>query len=135
MNIPLGLLGAGVIAAHGVGHVLGWLPAWGLASFEKVSLRSWALDGLLGQRLSEAAAGVLYLAPTVGFLAAAGALAAGQPWWREIAVASAVASVLASILYPGALPGGSLVGSTTFNVAVLGLALWGQPILDQLARR
>jgi len=25
------LVVAGVIGAHGVGHVMGWLPAWGIA--------------------------------------------------------------------------------------------------------
>lgn len=134
MNIPLGLIGAGVLGAHGVGHVLGWLPAWGLASFEQVSSRSWALDPLLGQRVSQGVAGALYLAPTLGFLAAAVALATGQPWWKEVAVAAALASGLASVLYPGALPAGSLVGSTAVNAAVLALAVWGQPVLDQLAR-
>lgn len=93
MNIPLGLAGAAVLGAHGIGHVLGWLPAWGLATFEKVSTRSWALDPLLGDRLGAMVAGALYAAPTLGFLVAAGALATGLPWWREVAVASAITSL------------------------------------------
>ena len=44
----LALITAGVAGAHGIGHVLGWLPAWGLATFEQVSSRSWAFDRLLG---------------------------------------------------------------------------------------
>jgi hypothetical protein len=134
MTIPIGLIGAGVLAAHGIGHTLGWLPAWGLARFDQVSLRSWAVDPLLGQRLSESVAGALFLAPTLGFLAAAVALATGQPWWREAALISALASLLATVLYPAALPPSSVVGAATLNAAMVGLAIWGQPLLDQLAR-
>lgn len=135
MNIPLGLAGAAVLGAHGIGHVLGWLPAWVLAAFEKVSTRSWALDPLLGDRLGAMVAGALYAAPTLGFLVAAGALATGQPWWREVAVASAITSLVASALVPAALPTSSLAGSTVVNLAVLGLAVWGAPTLAGLAQR
>lgn len=135
MNLPLGLAGAAVLGAHGIGHVLGWLPAWGLATFEKVSTWSWALNPLLGDRLGATVAGALYAAPTMGFLVAAGALATGQPWWREVAVASAIASLVASALAPAALPPSSLAGSMVVNLAVLGLALWGGPALAQLVQK
>ncbi|MCC6496986.1 MAG: hypothetical protein IT193_12105 [Propionibacteriaceae bacterium] len=133
MNLPVLVSGA-VLGAHGIGHVIGWLPAWGLASFQQVSRKSWALDPVVGQRISESVAGVLYLLPTIGFIAAAGALATGQPWWRDVAVVSAIGSLLASVLFPAALPPSSLVGSTALNLIVLGLAVWGQPLLTQLVR-
>lgn len=128
MNLPVLVSGA-VLGAHGIGHVLGWLPAWGLATFPQVSRKSWALDPLVGQRIGESVAGLLYLVPTLGFLAAAGALLAGQPWWREAAVVSAIVSLVASALFPAALPTSSLVGATAVNLAVLGLAAWGGPVL------
>jgi hypothetical protein len=134
MNLPVGLVAGAVLGAHGTGHVLGWLPAWGLASFQQVSRKSWALDPLVGQRISEAVAGALYLVPTIGFLAAAIALATGQPWWREVAVLSAIGSLVASALFPTALPPSSLVGATAVNLVVLGLAAWGEPVLAQLVR-
>jgi hypothetical protein len=134
MNLPLGLLGGAVLGAHGIGHVLGWLPAWGLASFEHVSRRSWALDPVVGERISQAVAGVFFLVPTLGFVAAAAALVTGQLWWREAAVVSAVVSLVATALFPWALPVSSLVGSTAVNLAVLGLAAWGEPVLAGLVR-
>lgn len=128
MNLPVLVSGA-VLGAHGIGHVLGWLPAWGLASFQQVSRKSWALDPVVGQRITESVAGVLYLVPTIGFLAAAGALATGQPWWREVAMISAIGSLLASTLFPAALPPSSLVGATAVNLIVLGAAAWGGPLV------
>ncbi len=133
MNVPA-LVSAAVLGAHGIGHVIGWLPAWGLVSFEGVSRQSWALDPVLGQRMSESVAGTVYLLPTIGFVAAAAALATGHPWSREVAVIAAITSLLASVLFPVALPPSSLVGSTALNLVVLGVATWGQPLLTQLGR-
>jgi hypothetical protein len=108
-----------VLAAHGIGHALGWVPAWGITSFQGVSSRSWALTAVIGDPASRAVAGVLFLVPMVGFLVAAGGLLAGQPWWRGAAVASAAVSLVATALYPTAFPTGSTVGSVAANVTVL----------------
>jgi UPF0716 family protein affecting phage T7 exclusion len=112
---------AGVVGAHGVGHVLGWLPALGLARFEGTAGGSWLLTGLLGEGGSRLVAAGLFVVPTIGFVAAAAGLLLGQPWWRSAAVASAAVSLAASALYPQALPLGSTIGS----VAVNGLVLFG----------
>jgi len=110
---------AGVLAAHGVGHLLGWLPAWGLATFEGGSSRSWLLTGMVGDGIARAAAGVLFVAPMAGFVVAAAGLLLGQPWWRTIAAGSAGISLLATVLYPGAFSTGSTIGSVAVNVIVL----------------
>lgn len=110
---------AGALAAHGVGHTLGWMPALGVASFESVSSRSWVLSGILGDGGTRMAAGMLFAAPMVGFLVAAVGLITGQPWWRQAAVGSASISLLATALFPQAFTTGSTVGSVAMNVAVL----------------
>lgn len=124
---------AGVLAAHGVGHVLGWLPAWGLASFEGVSSRSWLLTGLLGDSGTRLAAGLLFLVPTFGFVVAAAGLLLGQPWWRPVAVASAGVSLLATALHPAAFTTGATVGSVAVDLVVLYgilVAGWGaEPVV------
>jgi len=97
------LLAGGVVGAHGVGHVLGWLPALGLARFEGVSGSSWLL-GPLGAAAERVAAGVAFGLPTVGFLAAVGAMATGHGWFRTAAIASAVVSLGATAVFPRALP-------------------------------
>jgi hypothetical protein len=114
----------GVVGAHGVGHALGWMPAWGVATFQGVSSRSWLLSGLIGDGGSRALGGALWLAPMVGFVLAAAGLFAGQSWWRPVAGCSAVVSMLAILLFWEALPPGSRVGAIAVNVAIgVGLVL------------
>jgi hypothetical protein len=110
---------AGVLGAHGVGHVMGWMPALGLAHFDGVSGSSWLLTGTLGDGATRLLAVGLFAVPTVGFVAAAVGLLLGQPWWRPLAVASAGVSLAATAIYPQALPTGSAVGSVAINVIVL----------------
>ncbi len=113
------LVAGGVLAAHGIGHALGWMPALGVASFHGVSGRSWALTALIGDGGARLVGGVLFLLPMAGFLLAAGGLLTGQPWWRQAAVGSAAISLLATALYPQAFTTGSTIGSVIVNVAVL----------------
>ena len=122
------LVAGGVLAAHGIGHALGWMPAFGLASFQGVSGRSWALTAVLGDGGARMISGVLFIVPMVGFLLAAGGLVTGQPWWRQVAVGSAAISLLATALYPQAFTTGSTIGSVVVNVGVLYgilVASWG----------
>lgn len=113
------LVAGGVLAAHGIGHALGWMPAFGMAAFEGVSTRSWALTGVLGDASARMVGGVLFLVPMAGFVLAAGGLLTGQPWWRQVAVASAAVSLLATALYPQAFTTGATAGSVAVNAAVL----------------
>ncbi len=113
------LVAAGVLGAHGVGHMLGWMPAWGIAQFEGVSSRSWLLGGLVGDGGARLAAGMVFLVPTVGFVAAAAGLLLGQPWWRQVAAGSAVVSLAGTALFPQAFTTGSTAGSVAVNLVVL----------------
>lgn len=113
------LVVGGVIGAHGFGHVLGWMPAWGIGRFEGLSIDSWLVSGVLGQAGARLVAGVLFVLPTVGFVAAAAGLVTGQPWWRQVAVGSAAVSLACTALYPQAYSTSSSVGAVVVNVAVL----------------
>jgi len=110
---------AGIVGAHGIGHVMGWLPALGVARIEGASIRSWLLTDLVGDSLSRAVCGVVWLAPTVGFIVAAGGLFGDQTWWRPVAMASAVVSFLAIALFWEALPVFSRIGAVAVNLAVV----------------
>ena len=48
---------AGVLGAHGIGHVMGWMPALGLARFEGVSGGSWLLSSTAGDGVALTAQG------------------------------------------------------------------------------
>ena len=113
------LVACGVLAAHGIGHALGWMPAFGVASFQGVSGRSWALTAVIGDGGARLVCGVLFVVPMVGFVLAAVGLLTGQAWWRQAAVGSAAISLLATALYPHAFTTGSTIGSVIVNVAVL----------------
>ncbi len=118
---------AGVLGAHGIGHMLGWMPALGLARFAGTSGGSWLVGGL-GDGATRVVAAGLFVVPTAGFLAAAIGLLLGQPWWRPVAAASAAVSLAGTALYPAALPTGSTVGSVAVNLVVLYgviVAAWG----------
>jgi hypothetical protein len=110
---------AGVLGAHGIGHVMGWMPPLGLARFNGVESGSWLLSGLAGEGVARVAAVGLFMIPTAGFVVAAAGLLLGQPWWRSVAVASAATSLAASALYPHALPLSSTIGSLAVNGIVL----------------
>lgn len=114
------LVAAGVVGAHGIGHVMGWLPAWGIARIDGVSSRSWLLTTLLGDGPTRAIAGLIWLAPTIGFLVAAGGFFAEQDWWRPVATASAIVSLLAIALFWEALPVGSRIGAVAVDLVVIG---------------
>ncbi len=124
----LKLLVAGVLGAHGIGHVLGWMPAFGVARFEGVSSASWLLTGVIGDTPSRLAAGVIFVIPTAGFLLAAAGLLTGQPWWRQVAVVSAAVSLAGTALFPQAFSSGSTAGSVAVDIVVLYgilVAHWG----------
>jgi hypothetical protein len=110
---------AGIVGAHGIGHVMGWLPALGIARIEGGSIRSWLLTDLIGDGVSRAVCGAIWLAPTIGFVVAAGGLFGDTTWWRPVAVASAIVSVVAIALFWEALPVFSRVGALAVNLAVV----------------
>jgi hypothetical protein len=121
------LIAAGVIGAHGIGHSLGWIPLFGVR-LEGLSQQSWLLTTIAGEAPTRIAAGLMFVIPTVGFVAAAAGLLTGQPWWRQVAVASAGMSLAASAVFPQAFSTSSTVGSVAVNVVVLYAVLvsrWG----------
>lgn len=118
-----------VLAVHGVGHSIGVVGGWAGSAWGGSS-ESWLLTPVLG-RAAGIVEGVLWLLPTVGFVAAAGLMFGGSELWRPVAVASAVASLGAIALFPAQLPTGSLVGAVAVDIAVLvGLLLLDWPAAD-----
>jgi hypothetical protein len=122
-----------VLLVHGVGHVMGTMPALGLLDDERRSgqgwlknwsSRSWLLTDLLGDTAARVVCVILYGAALIGFLGAALGLAGWlvpHDWWRTLVVVSAGISLVAIALYWNALillfP--HKVGALAVNVATL----------------
>lgn len=127
----LRLLIALVMAAHGIGHLIGVVGAvrpggatWGGSS------TSWLLSPAVGQGAVVVEA-ILFSAATIGWIGAAVLLLAGQEAWRGVAIGGAITSLVALTLFPEQLPTGSMVGAIAVNlVALVGLLVLDWPSAD-----
>ena len=118
-----------VIAAHGIGHVMGVMSPLGI-EIQGGSGDSWALSRF-GSGVANAAEIVLWLIPTIGFVIAAVGLWNGAEWFRTVAVFSAVASLLAIGLFPAQLPTFSMIGAVAVDVGLLAAILvFGWPTTE-----
>ncbi len=61
---------AGVFLVHGVGHVLGFFPAFRLTEMDNWTSRSWLLTPLLGETIATIISVILFGASLLGFIAA-----------------------------------------------------------------
>ena len=106
----LRILIALALFVHGAGHTLGfWMPArsWLLPLSEP------ALRVIGGAFWSLAAAG--FIAACLGFLG----VLLPAPWWRPLAVGSAIVSLLGIITFWGTWPAFNTAGALVMNIAVL----------------
>jgi hypothetical protein len=110
-----------VIAAHGIGHVMGVMSPLGI-EIQGGSGDSWAISRF-GTGLAGAVEVVLFLIATIGFVIAAVGLWNGAEWFRTAAVVSAVVSLLAIGLFPAQLPTFSMIGAVAVDVALLAAIL------------
>jgi hypothetical protein len=115
---------AGLLFVHGVGHIMGVMPALGLSSLKRWSSHSWLLTPLLGEAVSRIISIILFLAALIGFLGAALGL---MGWllphdsWRTLAVASAAISLVAIALFWNAFVAffPNKVGAIAVDIATL----------------
>ncbi len=129
--VTLRYLIAGVLLAHGVGHVMGLMPALRLGKAEGWSSHSWLLTPLLGDGAARAVSFVLFFVAMIGFLLAGlGVLGWGVSidWWRTAALLSAIVSLVALALFWHALVAffPNKLGAIAVNLAVLVGLLWFQ---------
>ena len=117
--MPLTLILAVVLLAHGVGHLLFLGPALRLADWAGQTSHSWLLTATLGDGPSRAVAVVVWSASVVLFVAGAGGLLAGQPWWRPLTIAGAVVSLVGLVLFWDGVATSSAFFALAFDVLVL----------------
>jgi predicted cation transporter len=113
-------LGAAVLAAHGLIHLIGFVVPWRIAAVEGFPYRTTALDGILalgdtGTRL----VGIAWLVLAIGFVVAAAATWRGEAWARALAAGLAAASIVVCGL---GLP--EAVAGVAVNIAILAVLAW-----------
>jgi hypothetical protein len=120
-----------VIAAHGIGHIMGVMSPLGI-EIQGASADSWVLSRF-GSGLTNAVELVLFAIPTIGFILAAFGLWTGADWFRAVAVGSAIVSLVAIGLYPGQLPTFSMLGAVAVDVIVLAaIVVFGWPSTESV---
>lgn len=96
-----------VLLAHGVGHVLGLLPLFGVSATGPWHNRSWLLAGGSVEAFGRWLAPLLWVVAVVAFvvvgLGVLGVGIQGAPW-RAVALAAAVVSAVAVVVFWNGFP-------------------------------
>ena len=124
------------LIVHGIGHIMGILPAIGVASTESWHYRSWLLTNAIGDSASKILGIVIWTVATIGFIAAgAGALgwSATAGYWRAITVICSIVSLVGLFLFWNAFvmlfP--NKIGAIAVNVvALVGILFANWPSTD-----
>ena len=113
-----------VLFIHGIGHVMGVIPALKLATVKGWNSRSWLLTPVLGETPSRIISIILFLIALIGFVGSALALLGWvipHEWWRTLALVSSVISIVTIVLFWNAFvtffP--NKVGALGVDIAVL----------------
>lgn len=118
---------AAVLLAHGIGHSMGLLQIFKVATVNpEWTGDSWLLTGPLGMTGSQLIGGVLWTTAIVGFAALAAVVIGWLPaaWFQPLAVGSAIVSLAGLLLFPVAFPAVSTVGAFLIDAALLAATLW-----------
>jgi hypothetical protein len=134
----LGWIIAIVFFVHGIGHIMCIMPALGMNVSPTWNSNSWLLTDMLGQRVTNGLAVIIWMLAVIGFLLAALALPGwGVPheWWRPLAVVSAVISLVGIVLFWNAfVTWFNKAGAISVDLAVLiGLLVMQWPAEQQLS--
>ena len=116
-----------VLLAHGIGHSMGLLQIFKVASVNpQWHGDSWLLTGTLGTTATQAVGGVVWTAAIIGFAAVAASVVGWLPaaWFQPLAVGSSVASLAGLLLFPVAFPTFSTIGALVVDLAVLTATIW-----------
>jgi hypothetical protein len=116
-----------VLLAHGIGHSLGLLQTFRVATIIPTwHGDSWLLTGMVGQTATQVIGAVIWATSIVGFGALAAVVFGWLPtsWWAPLAIGSALVSLLGVLLFPVAFPAASTVGALAVDIAVVTGVLW-----------
>ena len=116
-----------VLLAHGIGHSLGVLQVFKVATINpQWHGDSWLLGGGAGTTPAQFVGVALWTLAIVGFAALAGVVMGWLPedWFAALAIGSSVVSLAGLLLFPAAFPMTSSIGALLVDVVVLAAVLW-----------
>lgn len=116
------VLVAGLLLAHGIGHSMGLLQLFNVATVNPDwHGGSWLMTGAVAAPATKLVGGLLWTIAIIGFSALATAVLGWLPSTLivPLAVGSSIASLIGLILFPVAFPVSSTVGALAVDVAVL----------------
>jgi hypothetical protein len=123
LKLAIGL----VLVAHGIGHSMGILGAFKVATVNPAwHGDSWIITGVAGQTVTLVAGTLIWAIAIVGFCLLGGVVVGWLPaaWWPPLAVGSSIVSLLGLVLFPLAFPVFSTLGALVVDVAVLASVAW-----------
>jgi hypothetical protein len=116
-----------VLLAHGIGHSMGLLQIFKVATVNpEWHGDSWLLTGPVGTTATQVVGGLVWTVAIVGFAALAAVVVGWLPttWFVPLAIASSVVSLAGVALFPIAFPLLSTLGAAVVDLAVLSSAVW-----------
>ena len=116
-----------VLAAHGIGHIMGIVQVLNVARVNPSwDGRSWLLSDAAGSAVTDAVGVALWSIALAGFVVLAGVVLGWLPegWWAPLAVTASIASIAGLVLFPTAFPTFSTLGAAIVDAAVLVGVLW-----------
>ena len=123
----LKLVVATVLLAHGIGHSMGLLQIFKVATVNPGwHGDSWLLTQAAGPTATQVVGGLLWTAAIVGFAALAVAVMGWLPaaWFVPLAIGSSIVSLLSLLFFPVAFPTFSTIGALGVDLAVLLAVVW-----------
>ena len=116
-----------VLLSHGIGHSMGLLQVFKIATVSpQWKGDSWLLTGSVGSAVTQIVAVSLWTLAIVGFAALAAVVVGWLPeaWWLPLAVGASLVSLAGLLFFPAAFPVFSTIGAFAANVAVLVAVVW-----------
>ena len=120
-----------VLLGHGLGHMVGILPAW--ASFDVGGEDTpWILPG--DHKMDSTVGkiwGVVWLAAMVLFVVSSAGVLMNKEWWRQWAIIGSIVSIVAIVPWWNSVVVGAKAGVALDVAIILVLSLpWGEKITD-----
>jgi len=121
-----------VLLGHGIGHLVGVLPAWTSIEIGGMEDKAWILPG--GHHLDSTVGkvwSVIWLAAMVLFVVSSVGVFMDKEWWRQWAIVGSIVSIAAIVPWWNSVLAGAKAGvALDIAIILVLLLLWGEKITE-----